>query len=133
MIGELAERIAQVLPDWVVSYDESNMLNVAADSLTKAKCVYIEEYRNGNYNNAKYGNNRDDNYELYFFTTDNGQTFTATERDALRNMLESEGIVPILRDLGNRVVSAKYNIGVPKYDIFEVGITLRLTIREDIC
>ena len=62
---ELKAKIAALLPEWQVTVDEANMVNVKADGYT-APFVYIEEFDSGTTEQTAVGMRRTRKEEIYF-------------------------------------------------------------------
>ena len=62
---ELKDKIAALLPEWQVTVDEANMVNVKADGYT-SPFVYIEEFDSGTTEQTAVGMRRTRKEEIYF-------------------------------------------------------------------
>lgn len=134
-LNKLKTIIQNIIPNFVVDFDEQHILNVKADSVEDSMACYIEEYRTGQYE-EQFGLYRNDTLELYFFWTGDGEEHTAGLREDKREMLFEEGITPLLRSIRTsipNISNVRYNIGPSRFDIYEIGVKVTLTIREEIC
>ncbi len=134
-LNTLKSRLEEVLPGWVIAFDQQEMLNCKADSVENQKALYIEEYRSGSFEEGRYGNSRRDNLHLYFFWTGDGDEYTAEERENFREELEVTGIRPVINHLKSLYLNTTftYHIGLPVYDINEVGVSLDIQLTEELC
>lgn len=141
MIQRLIDLITRVVPqNYEVTYEESSMMNIIADSLNRDKgVIYIEEYRSGTYNAEKYGSSKTTHLQIYFckFTELHD---TALQRENLRKTIEQEAILPFLQayraeylPLNSEQGGVQFTADVPRFDANEVSICLKLNVKEEIC
>lgn len=88
---ELKAAIAELLPEWQVTVDEADMVNVSADGYT-TPFVYIEEFDTQTDTVTKYGLRRTRREEIYFCQLcemhNNGEERVAIRENILRPALD---------------------------------------------
>lgn len=130
MIELLTKELQEVL-EIPCYYEEQKMNNYLAQNQKDENICYVEEYRNGSYEET-YGLYRVSNIALYFYEAGNGRPLTAEEREAKRNILEGY-IIKMIKHFGDRMSDIRFNIGPSRYNSIETGISITLTYREEIC
>lgn len=112
---ELKEFIEKQLPEWFVTIDEAEMMNVDIDSLCpKVGAIYIEEFVTGS---ATVGMKIDTitRYDVTFFVTSDIEP-KANERQAVREERIDPCIHQLMKDLYN-----EYNVSRFTFDSFPRG------------
>lgn len=138
MITELKQIIQESNPAYIVEFEESKMMNVKADEYpTGAKFAYIEEYISGSYTKEKYFHKKALQTQVYFcmFTE---LHVDAIEREAIRNQIEAEMVIPFMEKYNasgifDKVDTFKFLTPLPRFDATEVSIMLQFDCKKIKC
>lgn len=132
MLQQIKQQIEAILPTVIVYYDEAHMMNCIADSSSRdSYYIYIDEYHNGKYSQRR-GTVRTDTLAMYIFKATDGRG-NAQQRDNIYDYIESEILIPIMRLFGGSADGCSFGVSVPRFDIFEVGMEVRISIETEVC
>jgi len=127
-----------VSPLYPVEYEENRMMNLNADEKSlDARFAYIEEFVSGAYAKGKFVKQKTTQVQIYFCRFCELQN-TAMEREALRNQIESEAVLPFMEAYNNsgkfdRVDIFKFYTPLPRFDANEVSIMLQFDCKQNMC
>ena len=127
-----------VKPLYPVEYEESKMINVTVDEKALgAKFVYIEEFTSGTYDKVKFIKQKSTQVQIYFCQFCAFQN-TAMDRDALREQIESEIVLPFMNAYNASgkfeiVDTFKFYTPLPRFDANEVSIMLQFDCKQNMC
>lgn len=138
MISELKNIIDSVGSGYIVSFEESKMMNVKADEYPLgAKFAYIEEYISGSYTKEKFFHKKILQLQVYFCMFTELQV-DAIEREAIREQIESEIVIPFMEKYNasgifDKVDTFKFMTPLPRFDANEVSIMLQFDCKKAKC
>ena len=117
MINKLLEILQEAVPNYEVSFEESRMMNVAADTIERYKgFAYIEEYRQGYYSFRGYKKTRTTRMQIYFCKFVDFQD-NAINREMMRAKIEEEGsyypFITMMNENDNFKQIERFDIGTP--------------------
>ncbi|MDR1416266.1 MAG: hypothetical protein LBJ57_02450 [Prevotellaceae bacterium] len=121
-----------------VFYDEAAAMNVKADLLHGGDgFIYIEEWREGTYVKEKYFSAKTTRIRMRFckLCALDGE---ATEREALREQIEAEAVLPFCKaynasGLFSPVSAWSWVSSISRFDCNEVSLILSFNLKESIC
>ena len=138
MINKLLEILQKAVPSYEVSFEESRMMNVAADTIERYKgFAYIEEYRQGYYSFRGYKKTRTIRIQIYFCKFVDFQD-NAINREMMRAKIEAEAVLPFVERMNendNFKQIERFDIStpLPRFDANEVSIKLEFDLTSTIC
>ena len=139
MINKLLEILQEAVPSYEVSFEESRMMNVAADTIERYKgFAYIEEYRQGYYSFRGYKKTRTTRIQIYFCKFVDFQD-NAINRELMRAKIEEEAVLPFITRMNendNFKQIERFDISTPLprlFDANEVSIKLEFDLTSTIC
>ena len=138
MINKLLEILQKAVPSYEVSFEESRMMNVAADAIERYKgFAYIEEYRQGYYSFRGYKKTRTIRIQIYFCKFVDFQD-NAINREMMRAKIEAEAVLPFVERMNendNFKQIERFDIStpLPRFDANEVSIKLEFDLTSTIC
>jgi len=138
MINKLLTILQEAVPSYEVSFEESRMMNVAADTIERYKgFAYIEEYRQGYYSFRGYKKTRTTRIQIYFCKFVDFQD-NAINRELMREKIEEEAVLPFITRMNendNFKQIERFDIGtpLPRFDANEVSIKLEFDLTSTIC
>ena len=127
-----------VKPLYPVEYEESKMINVTVDEKALyAKFAYIEEFTSGTYDKVKFIKQKSTQVQIYFCMFCEFEN-TAMDRDALREQIESEIVLPFMNAYNasgrfDVVDTFKFYTPLPRFDANEVSIMLQFDCKQNMC
>ena len=127
------ENNVSYVPRYSFQFEDQKMMNVTADN-QPFPCVFFEEYTNGSYN-VKFGINKKTIVQLYFMRLQKDVSTNAIDREALRNQIESEAVLPFIRSIGTlrpfreEMTEFKFFTPPPRFDANEVSIMLQFECK----
>ena len=138
MIEELKNIINSVGSGYIVSFEESKMMNVKADEYPQgAKFAYIEEYVSGSYSKEKFFHKKVIQVQIYFcmFTE---LHVDAIQREAIRAQIESDIVIHFMEKYNasgvfDKVDTFKFLTPHPRFDAKEVSIMLQFDCKKSKC
>lgn len=138
MLNKIREIIGKANPDYTIIYEEESMMNVYADELKREESfVYIEEFTRGRYSKNGYFPTKTMQMQIYFSKFCEHAN-KATEREALRELIESEIVLNFMREYE----SSSYFEAVENWDILyppsrwdanEVSVMLYFGCKLQMC
>jgi len=138
MINKLLEILQEAVPSYEVSFEESRMMNVAADTIERYKgFAYIEEYRQGYYSFRGYQKTRTIRIQIYFCKFVDFQD-NAINRELMREKIEEEAVLPFITRMNEDDTFKqieRFDVGapLPRFDANEVSIKLEFDLTWAIC
>ena len=138
MINKLLTILQEAVPSYEVSFEESRMMNVAADTIERYKgFAYIEEYRQGYYSIRGYQQTRTTRIQIYFCKFVDFQD-NAINRELMREAIEEEAVLPFIARMNednNFKQIERFDVGtpLPRFDANEVSIKLEFDLTSTIC
>ena len=138
MINKLLTILQEAVPNYEVSFEESRMMNVAADKIERYKgFAYIEEYRQGYYSFRGYKKTRTTRIQIYFCKFVDFQD-NAINRELMREKIEEEAVLPFITRMNeddNFKQIERFDIGTPllRFDANVVSIKLEFDLTSTIC
>ena len=127
--------VAEVAPSYDFIYANANMMNVRADD-AHFPLVYCEEITAQRYDSGPYGAlSKYTTFELYFMRRAPMQG-EALGRDAIREQIEQEAVVPFLKALAlmqPNTTAISSELPPAMFDDNDVAVMLRFEWREAIC
>ena len=138
MINKLLTILQEAVPSYEVSFEESRMMNVAADTIERYKgFAYIEEYRQGYYSIRGYQQTRTTRIQIYFCKFVDFQD-NAINRELMREAIEEEAVLPFIAKMNedtNFKQIERFDIAtpLPRFDANEVSIKLEFDLTSTIC
>lgn len=134
MLEKITDEIKKILGEGLeIYFDENKFNNFLSQNQRDKKVCFIEEYRNGSYNNSDYGFSRTDSISLYVYNSGNGKPLNATQREEVRSNLEEEIVIPLIKYYADRISNIRFSIGVSRYSSIETGITITFNLNTEIC
>lgn len=121
-----------------VEYEESRMMNLKADEKSLDACfAYIEEFVQGTYEKPKYHKLKTTRVQIYFCRFCEMHN-TAIQRNAIRNQIESEVVLPFMDNynasgLFQKVETFRFFTPLPRFDANEVSIMLEFDCKQFRC
>ena len=138
MINKLLEILKEAIPNYEVSFEESRMMNVAADAIERYKgFAYIEEYRQGYYSFRGFQRTRTTRIQIYFCKFvdlhDN-----AINRELMREKIEEEAVIPFItkmneNDTFKQIERFDIATPLPFFDAPAVSVRLEFDLTSTIC
>ena len=138
MINRLLEILKEAIPNYEVSFEESRMMNVAADTIERYKgFAYIEEYRQGYYSFRGFQRTRTTRMQIYFCKFVDFQD-NAINRELMREKIEEEAVIPFIskmneNDTFKQIERFDIATPLPRFDANEVSVRLEFDLTSTIC
>lgn len=137
LLEQLKQIAADVVPSYRFEYEATKMENVKADD-GKFPLIFFEEYVNkdGRYS-QRYGWKKHQPVELYFLKLAPFQADAVT-REALRDEIEVEAVLPFLEGLNDAQVfenieDVRVTAVPPMFDSNAVGLLLTFDVVFNVC
>ena len=138
MINKLLDILKEAIPNYEVSFEESRMMNVAADTIERYKgFAYIEEYRQGYYSFRGFQRTRTTRLQIYFCKFVDFHD-NAINRELMREKIEEEAVIPFVTKMNendNFKQIERFDIAtpLPRFDANEVSVRLEFDLTSAIC
>ena len=138
MLSKLEEIIKRANPSYLIEYEWPNRMNINADEIEYAQpFAYIEEFTHGEYGKTGYFRHKMTEVNLYFCRLCQFEN-TAREREAIREQIESEIVIPFMEEYKketglNQPERWKFFTPIPRFDANEVSIMLLFDFKELKC
>jgi hypothetical protein len=139
MLKRITEIIHAANPSYTVIYEEKHMMNVRADELQRnAGFAYIEEFIRGQYRQERYRPASRTMQMQIYFSRFAGLHADAMTREAIREQIESETVLPFMRQYEQSGYFAPvdaWNIyyPFPRWDANEASVMLEFGCRVPVC
>lgn len=134
MIEQLKAIINDSNENYEVEYEESRMMNLKADEKSlDARFVYIEEFVQGTYEKPKFHKIKTTRAQIYFCRFCEMHS-TAMQRQAIRDQIESEIVLPFMDNYNvsgifQKVETFRFLTPLPRFDANEVSIMLEFDCK----
>jgi hypothetical protein len=132
---QLKEIVAKVLPQWLVSVDEAQMVNIGAECLDREEgVVYIEEFNTAMLGNTRFGVKLETKHEITFCVFSEFQK-NAEEREQEREERIMPAVYAVQKELmklqdGIVFTMDKFPRG---FDANEILVHITFTTTDNIC
>lgn len=136
LLSTIKSIVEQACPGYLFEFETSNMMNVRADDKV-FPCVFFEEYSSDGKYIARYGWRKQVLIELSFMKLADFQC-NATDREALREEIEAEAVIPFMDAFNASGIFEPVNEFIcypepPRFDANAVSVMLRFYATYKIC
>jgi hypothetical protein len=138
MLSTLEKIIKRANPSYNTEYEELSMMNVNADEIRYTQpFAYIEEFTRGEYGKQGYFNQKTVEAQIWFCRFSPAHN-TAAQREAIRQQIESEIIIPFMQEYKKETTlrqpdTWKFFTPPPRFDANETSIILQFDYKEIKC